>query len=1150
MKRLSRPVDQMNDHYSVVVVGSGYGGAIVAARISRAGQDVCVLERGKELHPGEYPNSALTGLRETQVGTRTGHHGSATAMFDFRVGPDLTVLVGCGLGGTSLINANVALEPGDQIFDDDRWPTQLHRHPEVLRPFMAKAKDMLGSKPYPQDWPELPRLAALRRAAKTLESTVRHPDINVTFADGPNIVGVEQNACVLCGDCCLGCNYGAKNTVLMNYLPDAHAHGAHIFTEVAVQSVHRWQGMWRVVFDVLGAGRARYGTAPSQFITADIVVLAAGTLGSTEILLRSRALGLPVSERLGCGFSGNGDVLAFAYDTDRSIRGVGLGRRVPRKNTAVGPTITSMIDLRDTHVDVRKALIIEDGAIPGALAAMLPAAMYTASYGRSAKDAGEDAPTARRMREFAEIPLGSYRGPVDHTLTYLIMSTDDSGGEIVLQNDRAQVNWPEVAEQPVFMRDNRILAMATEALHGTATPDPLWAWTSGRSLITVHPLGGCMMADDVTKGVVDHTGRVFDRTGDGVHEGLYVSDGSVIPVALDANPLLTISAIAERTAETIIEDRKWAARQAGDIAPASPPLAAAAPRARLTFTERLTGFVSTRRQGDFRGRSEDDRDDFQEGYECGRADEALVEILVTIDYDDVHTMLNDPKKEGRISGTVLAPELSPHRLNVTEGRFKLFDPDLSQVETWYMRYRMNLRSEEGSRYSFEGYKVIRKHGARHAWGDTTTLFTKIKEVDGPKQGIGILHLQPMDFTRLLRTIGVQGVPRRKQTEYRSAFLELFAGEMVRIYGGALDEAGAFPSARGKKALDRGRPGDPDGIWWCRKPGRWHNGDMVSDDFLRLVRYRAGEKGPVMLAPGFGMSSDSFRAPTIEKNLTEFLTELGYDVWLFDYRAGVDLPSAQWEFTIDDVAREDWPLAVEQVRHLTSRDDLQVFGHCVGSVSLQMAILSGLQGIRSAVCAQFPLHPVTSVFNRVKSGLRVANALDDLGVKIVAPDDHRSPPDALLDVILRTLPLPAEERCGQAVCRWINAIYGCTHRHVQLNEQTHRALNDLFGVGNIDSIKHLTLMMRKSLAVTHEGKKDYFKHPELMADTKLLLLQGRHNYIFHPAGTLRTLRWLRANNPRGQYQRLVLPDYAHLDAIIGARAARDVYPRVAEFLEQT
>ena len=85
-----------------------------------------------------------------------------------------------------------------------------------------------------------------------------------------------------------------------------------------------------------------------------------------------------------------------------------------------------------------------------------------------------------------------------------------------------------------------------------------------------------------------------------------------------------------------------------------------------------------------------------------------------------------------------------------------------------------------------------------------------------------------------------------------------------------------------------------------------------------------------------------------------------------------------------------------------------------------------------------------------------------------------------------------------MCRWINAIYGCTHRHAQLNDRTHRALNEMFGVGNIKAIKHLALMMRKGLAVTEQGGKGYFADPGNMAEVKLLLLQGRHNYIFRPA----------------------------------------------------
>src|SRR5207302_6987776 len=164
---------------------------------------------------------------------------------------------------------------------------------------------------------------------------------------------------------------------------------------------------------------------------------------------------------------------------------------------------------------------------------------------------------------------------------------------------------------------------------------------------------------------------------------------------------------------------------------------------------------------------------------------------------------------------------------------------------------------------------------------------------------------------------------------------------VRIYGGVLDEPGSFPEAPRKPPPVR-EPKDPDGIWWCDGRHRWHSGDKLGKHaFLRLTRYDGSRKadgsgkGPVMLATGFGMSSPSFLAPTIVTNLTEFLFDRGYDVWLFDYRSGIDLPSSNKEFTIDDIARDDWRLAVKQVLELTGRDDVQAFGHCVGSVSLQM-----------------------------------------------------------------------------------------------------------------------------------------------------------------------------------------------------------------------
>src|SRR5262245_22703355 len=116
MARLSSSVADLKRRYDAVVVGSGYGGAIAACRLAQAGFRVCVLERGREIRPGEYPDTAAKAAGEIQVDLPGRHLFSPTALFDFRLNQEVNVLVGCGLGGTSLINANVALKPEDWVF--------------------------------------------------------------------------------------------------------------------------------------------------------------------------------------------------------------------------------------------------------------------------------------------------------------------------------------------------------------------------------------------------------------------------------------------------------------------------------------------------------------------------------------------------------------------------------------------------------------------------------------------------------------------------------------------------------------------------------------------------------------------------------------------------------------------------------------------------------------------------------------------------------------------------------------------------------------------------------------------------------------------------------------------------------------------------
>ncbi|HYZ99811.1 MAG TPA: GMC family oxidoreductase N-terminal domain-containing protein [Acidimicrobiales bacterium] len=1141
---LSLPVTRLRERYDVVVVGSGYGGAIAASRLARAGRSVCVLERGRELRPGDYPDTAWQAFRQLQVRTARRRLGRRSALFELHADHEVSVVVGCGLGGTSLINAGVALRPPAWVYDDERWPAELQTcGDEVLAPYFERAERMLGSTPLPDSWPEPAKLAALRTAAEGLGADVERPAINVTFQAGPNAAGVHQEACILCGDCVAGCNHNAKNTVLVNYLPDAVAHGAEIFCETPVRTVRPADAGrgWVVTFETPGGG-ARPGS-PASFVFAEVVVLAAGTLGSTEILARSRTEGLAVSPRLGSRFSGNGDVLGFAYDAEVPVRGIGSGRRRPGSTeTATGPTVTGMVDLT---ADRSRSLLVEEGAIPGALRALMPAALAL-----GAETGGGGGPLAfarrlgRRLRRHPRRVLARRGGAADDTLTYLVMSDDTGDGELRLEGSGVRVHWTGAGDRPVFDRNADALGKASASLGATFVPNPLSTPMFHDSLVTVHPLGGCPMGDDGATGVVDHAGRVFTGSDGEVHDGLLVMDGAVVPRPLAVNPLLTISALAERACDLLAAARGWAG--AGSTPPDPGPSTPAIPRPGITFTERMAGWAAPSADGDPVA-----------GERRGRADGTPLEFVLTVVIDDLEALLDDPATPGRLAGTVTAPVLSPQRLRVADGTFRLLQEDPTHVDTWHMRYSMRLVAEDGREFAFEGTKYLHDRSGFDAWSDTTTLHVTITGgADHPGVGVaGVVRLGPADFARQLTTMRITGVDGAlEQARWLTRFSAQFLRGLATVYDGPLDGVGDFPAAPAAPVPPTGDGTRPLRLpaaepRWCDAAGRWHDGNDLGDDaWLRLTRYEGGRRGPVLLAPGFGMSAMSFIGGTTDTNLTEHLVAKGYDVWLFDYRAGIDLASARTSFTFDDIATQDWPAAVAEVLRVTGASSVQAVGHCFGSASLMMALAAGLADVRSAVCMQVTLHPVTSLLNQAKAALGVGPLLGRLGLRWVAPFTGGSVALKLLDVGLRAVPMPAGERCSKPVCRWINAIYGCTHTHDQLNDATHDRLDDMFGVGNLRALEHCARIVQARRAVTADGTDVYLSHPERLR-LPILLVQGERNYIFHPEGSLRTLRWLQGANDPSLYERVVLPGYAHLDALIGRDAHRDVFPVVSAHLDR-
>ncbi len=774
MARLASPLENIKDHYTVVIIGSGYGGAIAASRLARAGQQVCLLERGKEFQPSEYPNTEIAALAEMQTDAPPAHLGPRTGLYDFRFNADINVVLGCGLGGTSLINANVCLPPDPRVFADPCWPQQLRDDLSTLvADGLRRAEEMLKPSPYPQNFPPLQKLQALEKSAHYLKEKFYRPPIKVTFEDGINHVGVPQQACKVCGDCVSGCNYAAKNTLIMNYLPDARNHGAEIYTRVAAQRIERQDERWLVHYQVLEAGREEF-SAPPLFVSADLVILAAGTLGSTEILLRSQAAGLSLSNQLGHHFTGNGDVLGFSYNADEEIDGVGWGAHHPGELTPVGPTITGIIDKRQ-EPQLDEGLVIEEGAIPGVLATFIPGVMALA-----AKALGQDTDSGwldlinEKRREWDSWVRGPYHGALRNTQTYLVMTHDQSAGRMYLEDDRLRIAWPGVGEQPIFQRVNEILKQATIPLGATFVKNPIWTELFKHNLITVHPLGGCSMAENAENGVVNHKGQVFSGTsGIAVHESLYVCDGSIMPRSLGVNPLMTICALAERCLARLAQDRGW---QINYQLPSAPSHTTAPAVLGLQLTETMKGFISPQV-----------KDDFAQGAKRGQEDGSPFEFTLTIISDDLEAMLTKPEHQARTLGTVTAPFLSPQPLTVMEGDFNLFVEDPDQPKTRQMHYRMKLMTTAGRAYYFYGFKVIHNDPGFDAWADNTTLYSTLYDGDSqqsPILGRGILVISPEDFLRQLTTIQVTHAANpEQQLEAKVRFGRFFTGVLFDTYAG-------------------------------------------------------------------------------------------------------------------------------------------------------------------------------------------------------------------------------------------------------------------------------------------------------------------------------------------------------------------------------
>jgi cholesterol oxidase len=580
--------------YDAIVIGSGFGGTVAATKLMGQGKKVLILERGTwwispeklgkppELAPGKQrmPDWLKANEQPVQYWPRPDHKeglldvfasvrtdSNRDGLYKFSFFDEATIVTSSTVGGGSMIYSNVTIRPegevlqaigldlGDPEYEAAYAWMQDIRGPlnKIVTKIPLPGRDLsnLGA----DDYLYLDRVRVLKDAAPEVAQKlgIELPwaplDLAVIEYDperGDKSAAAKNHTfCERQGRCILGCLPAARETLnkslFAHVLSDPQS-GVTLLPLAEAREVRKIAGGYEVAYhDQRAGGDERKASATKLF-------LAAGTLGTTELLLRSqREGGLDLSDRLGDGFSTNGDFGAFSVNTAKPV------------NSTRGPINTCHVSAKLDGIHIT----VEDAAIPAMVAPIVSVGLQVLDNWVHRKMFHTKlrlawiANALPDLRDFLPHLPDTYDPndsrtegeTVANTFFFNVMGQDDASGSFRLDGDDLELSWDKpIAEHATFKKADELCAAFSEAMGGRYVA--LWDALPQRRLTIPHPLGGCRIGPSRAEGVVDELGRVFDGAGAApaaVHEGLYIVDGSVMPGALAVNPTLTITAQALKT---------------------------------------------------------------------------------------------------------------------------------------------------------------------------------------------------------------------------------------------------------------------------------------------------------------------------------------------------------------------------------------------------------------------------------------------------------------------------------------------------------------------------------------------------------------------------------------------------------------------------